>query len=149
MAQCCPILLSNIGGEIDFLILDTAHTLPGEILDFLLALPYLAPNAIVVLHDIALPLLVDSPMSCATSILLESVHADKYLPIGDDCPGGVDNIGAFTVIPDTMSSVANVFFALLKRWRYGLTDEQLKTIGETLCVIMMLNACICLRQRYL
>lgn len=37
--------------DIDFLILDTVHDAPGEILDFLAFLPYLADDAVVVLHD--------------------------------------------------------------------------------------------------
>ena len=116
--------IDRIGGNIDFLILDTAHTLPGEILDFLLAMPYLQDKATVVLHDIMLPLLVDSPKSCATNVLLESVQADKYILLMDKCPGGVENIGAFSIGKETRKNAANVFFALLKRWNYGLTDEQ-------------------------
>ena len=47
-------LLNDIGPGIDFLILDTSHTLPGELLEFITCLPYLEDDAIVVLHDINL-----------------------------------------------------------------------------------------------
>lgn len=40
--------------DIDFLILDTVHSLPGELLDFILCFPYLKKGATVVLHDIRL-----------------------------------------------------------------------------------------------
>ena len=48
--------IDSIGNEIDFLILDTVHSLPGEILDFLAIFPFLKSDAIVVLHDIMLNL---------------------------------------------------------------------------------------------
>ena len=40
-------------GKIDFLILDTTHSLPGEVLDFIACFPYLTEDAVVVLHDVA------------------------------------------------------------------------------------------------
>ena len=46
-----PDVIDEIGSDIDFLILDTLHIVPGEILDFLVCLPYLTKDAIVVLHD--------------------------------------------------------------------------------------------------
>lgn len=117
-----PNFIEEIGEGIDFLILDTAHCLPGEVLDFLLAFPFLAEGAVVVLHDYMLPLLVDNPMAHATSVLFEAVQAEKYLLFTDDCPGGVENIAAFTITADTRDSIANVFAALLKRWYFELTD---------------------------
>ena len=83
-----PGYIEKIGGDIDFLILDTAHTLPGEILDFLLVLPFLRKDATVVLHDIMYHLLDDKPLSCATHSLFETIKADKYLMFRDECTGG-------------------------------------------------------------
>lgn len=48
--HCLPV----IGEDIDFLILDTVHSLPGELLDFLACYPYLKRGSVVILHDIAL-----------------------------------------------------------------------------------------------
>ena len=48
-----PFVLDEIGGDIDFVILDTAHVLPGENLDFLVALPYLKENAVICMHDVS------------------------------------------------------------------------------------------------
>lgn len=118
-----PAYIDNIGGDIDFLVLDTAHTLPGEILDFLLVLPFLKKKATVVLHDIMMPLLGDNPMACATNTLIGAVGADKYLYFMDNC-AGVENIGAFTLSQETVSNVENVFWMLLMRWSYGLTKAQ-------------------------
>lgn len=46
--------MEEIGGDIDFCFIDTVHSNPGEILDFLMVLPYLKKNATVVFHDINL-----------------------------------------------------------------------------------------------
>ncbi|MBR3622520.1 MAG: hypothetical protein IKN43_04120 [Selenomonadaceae bacterium] len=122
-----PKFIEEIGGDIDFLVLDTAHSLPGEVLDFLLALPYLKKDAAVVLHDVTLSLIVDSPGSFATNVLLEAVSGDKYLLFSDDYPEGVDNIGGFVITKETSENIANVFFSLLKRWSYMPNEEQLKS----------------------
>jgi hypothetical protein len=39
-------------GSIDLCFLDAAHVLPGEILDFLIILPYLTDDAVIIIHDI-------------------------------------------------------------------------------------------------
>jgi predicted O-methyltransferase YrrM len=59
--------MQEIGDDIDFCLIDTVHLLPGEILDFLMVLPYLAPKATVVIHDTALQ--VAAPL-CFSNILL-------------------------------------------------------------------------------
>lgn len=46
--------IEEIGNGIDFVFLDSYHFLPGEVLDFLLILPFLSENAIIVLHDISI-----------------------------------------------------------------------------------------------
>ena len=37
------------GGGIDLLVLDTIHSLPGELLDYIVCLPFLSSNAVVIL----------------------------------------------------------------------------------------------------
>ncbi len=48
VSQC----IHEIGGDIDFCIMDTTHRVPGEILSYLAVLPYLKDGAMLVLHDI-------------------------------------------------------------------------------------------------
>lgn len=43
--------LDYIGDDIDLVILDTSHQVPGEILDFITLFPHLRKDAMVVLHD--------------------------------------------------------------------------------------------------
>ena len=45
--------IEEIGKDIDYVLIDTAHFEPGEILDFIIVLPNLNEEAIVVNHDIA------------------------------------------------------------------------------------------------
>ncbi|EAK9986128.1 class I SAM-dependent methyltransferase [Campylobacter jejuni] len=44
--------IEKIGGDIDFCIIDTVHSAPGEALDFLMVLPFLSDNAIIIMHDL-------------------------------------------------------------------------------------------------
>ena len=43
--------IEKIGNEIDFVFIDTAHIVPGEMLDILQILPFLKEEAVVILHD--------------------------------------------------------------------------------------------------
>ena len=43
--------MDEIGGDVDLCLIDTVHANPGEFLDWLIVLPYLKPNAVLVLHD--------------------------------------------------------------------------------------------------
>lgn len=44
--------IEEIGNGIDFVILDTMHALPGELLDFISLYPYLDKRAVIVFHDV-------------------------------------------------------------------------------------------------
>ena len=44
--------LQNLNMKFDFLFLDSAHFSPGEIINFIEALPFLKENAIVIVHDL-------------------------------------------------------------------------------------------------
>lgn len=53
-------VIEEIGEEIDCVILDTMHTLPGELLSLCALLPFLAHNAIIILHDLCLNIAKDT-----------------------------------------------------------------------------------------
>lgn len=44
--------IEEIGGNIDFVFIDTAHVMPGEVLNIIEILPFLKSNAIIVFDDI-------------------------------------------------------------------------------------------------
>ncbi|MBE6094902.1 MAG: class I SAM-dependent methyltransferase [Schwartzia succinivorans] len=114
---------------IDFVIIDTVHSLPGEILDFLAVYPLLAEDAIVCLHDISRNY-GDSLTGTyfATGVLYASVVADKFLNFEmNDSVEGSDypNIGAFRITNDTKKYILDVFNALFITWTYMPEKEEL------------------------
>lgn len=115
--------LEEIGSEIDFLILDTMHIMPGEILDFIAAFPHLSCNAIVVLHDTRYHYMRREQAGIATSVLLQSVTADKFLNNQKSYP----NIAAFQLNDDTMEYMTDVFCLLMIRWAYIPLEEHLRS----------------------
>jgi predicted O-methyltransferase YrrM len=113
-----PEFLDQIGDDVDFVILDTAHKMPGEILDFIACLPKLCQGAVVVLHDLTLNHEnYMSKNSFATRILLSSVVGDKAVR---------DNIGAILVTEDTWKNIENVFSALMVTWNYLPQPEHIE-----------------------
>ncbi len=113
-------------GKIDFVLLDTMHMIPGEILDFLLVFPFLSDGAIVCLHDISLN--VRSALrinEIATNALFNSVVADKiinYNLVSDEMDT-YPNIAAFRINKDTRKYITNIFGLLLFNWEYMLSKE--------------------------
>lgn len=122
-----PKFLDEIGDDIDFLVLDTVHSMPGEILDFLASLPRLKDGAVVVLHDIILNhLLPGRAWSFATKVLLSTAVGDKILGMEAGNPCKYPGIGAFQVTQDTRKYIGNVFLSLTISWAYMPEAEELE-----------------------
>ena len=121
-----PEVIDDIGGEIDFLILDTVHMVPGEILDFPICLPYLKKDAIVVLHDVILHATTRYTYNYATQLLLDCVTAEKIPVFGVDTELGYPNIAAFRINDDTKKYIYDVFSALLLPWMYNIPDKEIE-----------------------
>lgn len=117
LGKYSPEVLTEIGQDIDFVVLDTVHRLPGEILDFLAVFPFLAPHACVVLHDIHLNH-IEHPSQFATRLLLDTVVADKFFPEDTSREYGSPNIGAFVINDDTAKYIVDVFDVLSVTWNY-------------------------------
>lgn len=117
-----PQAVHELRDDIDMVVLDTVHALPGEMLDFLCIYPYLSENAIVVLHDVTNNF-IRNEHSIATKILLDSVSGEKYFNLTD----GLPNIGAFRITEETRANIENVFSALSITWCYL---ESLETLIE-------------------
>jgi len=122
LGKVLPERLDEIGDNIDFLILDTVHLIPGEILDFLAVFPYLSEHAIVVLHDTALHHHLNNSRCIATCTLFSTVTADKFV---NDMEY-YKNIAAFSISKDTETYLMDVFNALTLPWGYLPDDKQLK-----------------------
>lgn len=128
LGNCSVTYMDEIGQNIDFLILDSAHLLPGELLDFLAWLPRLANGSVVVLHDLQLQhLTINSQKNIATNVLLSSVVGEKILEEEMDSVSKFPNIGAFIVNDDTRKYVQNVFIAMNLLWSYMPSTKELQS----------------------
>lgn len=117
--------IDKIGSEIDFVIIDTIHSCPGEILDFLAVLPFLKDQATVVLHDVGMHY-ISSPRAYATQLLMDVVTADVILKEDFSREGGYPNIAAFTCNDNTKAYLYQVFSALNISWSYVPEEQHLE-----------------------
>jgi len=123
--------MEKIGGNIDLCLLDTMHCNPGEFLDFLMILPYLRSDAIIILHDVALHTLVgnfdtipdtntyDKLTTCGA--LFSALRGQRLLPSRMDSNYRFANIGAIK-LTEGMEQDLWPFFNLLTlpwiNWSY-------------------------------
>lgn len=129
-----PEYADEIGDGIDFLILDTTHNMPGEILDFLVSLPLLKNGAIVVLHDIIMNHLHKCHAEAfVTKLLLSTVVGEKILCKEDCNPYEYPNIGAFIVTDDTRKYIEDVFLSLTITWSYMPEERHLDLYRKWFC----------------
>lgn len=109
--------LPVINQKFDIVILDTMHSVPGEILDFLCILPYVNEGSIIILHDTLLHYLLNK-MFIATQLLFSCVVANKFDFKDNSNKAGAANISAFSINNDTRKYIRNIFDALLLPWSY-------------------------------
>lgn len=110
-----------LNGKIDMLILDTIHYLPGELLDFLVCLPYMSDDAIVVMDDLTFSHRGENTWAIATKVLFDTVTADKYFSPNTY----FSDMGAFQIGKDTLKYRTDLFSALMTPWYYTM-DEQIE-----------------------
>lgn len=130
LGKAIPHVIEEIGDNIDFLILDTTHILPGELLDFLVCYPFLNKTCTVVLHDVAENMITGKKTEIATKLLFDVIRADKYYMLDkDEYAYGFSNIAAFTINDQTATSIDNLFSALSFSWNYGFSNEDKEAYG--------------------
>lgn len=122
MDKICP----NGENDIDFCFIDTVHMRPGEILDFLMVLPYLKKNAVVVFHDTCLHYytLQRNSIADVNCLLLSAINGQKLQPKGNDIP----NIGAIVLDENIKENLFDVFNLLLLKWFYMLEQNEYEKI---------------------
>lgn len=133
IGKSIPYFLNDIGNNIDFLLLDTTHSLPGELLDFLICLPYLKNGSVVVLHD-TINNLVNCNDSFATKILFDVVKAKKIVNfnIDEEKYTRLPNIMALEITEDTKANVKDILSALTLNWQYGLEDDEILKYSQVI-----------------
>lgn len=118
LGKILPEVIEEIAedGKIDFLILDTTHYLPGELLDFAIAIPFLSDDAVVVLDDTSFWFEGENRWAFATKVLFDLCPSEnKYYA---ETPDGFSKIVAFTMPPKTDIWKKSMFDALSMPWHY-------------------------------
>ena len=118
LGKILPEVIEKIAHDkkIDFLIMDTTHYLPGELLDFCMALPYLADDAIIVLDDTSFWFEGENRWAFATKIVYDlCVIQEKYEAETED---GFPKVVAFKLPHLSEACKENIFDILSMPWNY-------------------------------
>ncbi len=116
--------IDEIGDNIDLCLLDAMHSNPGEILDFLMILPYLNKNAVVIIHDIF------TSNTCLT--LFNAIKGHKIIFKDKDEIFNNYGIGAVILDDNIMDNIFDYFFLLKLGWNYMPSDLDIEIVIELL-----------------
>ena len=112
--------IEKIGKNIDLAFIDSAHFEPGEILDFLMILPFLKEKAFVIIHDIDHQITYSKGPKkrneWAPYIIFNLIRGKKYLPSGE----GILNkdIGVIQLEKNQKRFIHDYCRALGGQWRF-------------------------------
>ena len=109
--------MEEIGGEINLCLIDTMHINPGEFLDFLIVLPYLKKNAILIFHDIALHYNGNERHSITNCILFSCLRGKK-LSFNEGLWNSFANIGAVILDENVKDNILDYLYLLTLPWQY-------------------------------
>jgi len=112
--------------SVGFLFIDANHRHPWPTLDLLALLPALAPGAVVVLHDINLPLLHPECTDWGAKYLFDDLAGEKAVP--DDCP--IPGIGSIRIPADKTEFHRQLWDVLMShRWASDVPPAYLGRLG--------------------
>lgn len=125
----------EIGNDIDLIIIDTVHTMPGEVLTFLAVLPQLKDGCVVILHDVHLNMkkfnnnifTKYANYAYCTGLLFGCVSSKSKWTLKEDF---ITNIGAFIVDDTTRDNVKDIFHVLCTAWRSFPSDLNVNAYYE-------------------
>ena len=140
--------IEKIGNNIDIAMIDTAHFEPGEILDFLVILPFLKEEAIVIFHDIGNQITKSkSRNEWAPYIIFNGIRGKKYYPSGKYILK--QDIGAIKLEKDQKKYYHDYFRLLGGQWQYFPKEIHIKQFSNFFkkyydeeCLIMFEEAVI-------
>jgi hypothetical protein len=115
-------------GEIGLLFIDANHKHPWPTLDLLAALDSLSPGAIVVLHDINLPVMSLELPGWGPKHLFDGLDLEKSVPDDEQIP----NIGRVKIPEDKerlRGQLLKILFA--HEWQADMHDGYLHNLGIT------------------
>ena len=115
--------IEKIGQSIDLIILDTMHSLPGELLDFISAANWLNEQAVVVFHDVGqcqlgIESMKGKPFEYASLVTFSCLRGEKYWNWDEMNYFDLANIAAVQLKEDFLNDIDNLFSALFINWDY-------------------------------
>ncbi len=121
--------IEKIGNNIDIAMIDTAHFEPGEILDFLMILPFLKEEAIVIFHDIGNQITSSKTRNeWAPYIIFNAIRGEKYLPSGKYILK--QDIGAIKLEKNQKKYYHDYFRLLGGQWQYFPKKKHIRQIAK-------------------
>ena len=109
--------IEKIGNKIDIAFIDSAHFEPGEIIDFLIILPFLKEEAIIIIHDIANQITISKERNeWAPYIIFNSIRGEKFFPSGNKTL--TNDIGAVKLEKNQKKFYHDYFRLLGGQWQY-------------------------------
>lgn len=129
--------LDKLNLKFDFLLLDTAHFSPGEIINIIEVFPFLEDNAIIVLHDIMLHLPSYNKLKNykpkyhpSNIYLMASLYGDKVIIKKEGKLLYRTNIGAIHLYSNQKKYYLSYFLLLLSPWEYMPTEEHIQELRD-------------------
>ena len=112
--------------------IDTSHFEPGEILDFLIIIPFLSKGAVIVIHDIGNQIIVSrgnhTGRVFAPYLIFNIIKGKKYFPSGKRIL--TNNIGAIKLEKNQEPYIHDYFRALGGQWEYLPKEEDIRIIKK-------------------
>ena len=122
--------IEEIGDNIDMVFIDSAHFEPGEILDFLMILPFVKERAIIGFHDIGNQITYgwkkNNRKEWAPYLIFNIIKGQKYLPSGKKIL--TQDIGLIKLERNQRKYIHDYFRALGGQWQYFPKEKHIKLI---------------------
>ena len=122
--------MDEIGDGIDFCVIDTVHMNPGEILDFLIVLPFLTEDAIVCFHDVSSHTIMDKRLfeAYTNTLLMSSINGEKILmensSLAPSLGCAFPNMAAIKLNSSTKEHIGELFNLLTIKWKYEYAPSE-------------------------
>ena len=127
--------IEDIGGNIDFAYIDTAHVMPGEVLNIIEILPFLKKNAIIVFDDISHQVnfhLAKIPFFYSCNNLLFSILKGKKILFNQKSNNNFQftKQGAIILDDNQKQYYFDYFYLLSNTWSYMPHQFELNSIRK-------------------
>lgn len=113
--------IMNDGEKIDLLILDTIHYLPGELLDFIVCMPFMSERSCVICDDLLFAHGGENTQAIATKVLYDTIVADKCFLQNST----YENLMGFQLNEHSWMYKNDYFSALITPWSFYPSEEML------------------------